>query len=220
MATRSIRQVNVVDPIRRLRIAWGVTLLAALPIVLVMPTFFHLIANKPGFSLSDPLLDVLPSRDLSTPLFVFLYGVVALFIIRLIRYPELFLRTAQAYVFLLMLRMISMAVFTLQPPPGLVELQDPISVLVYPDKVPFTKDLFFSGHTATVFLFYLAAPWRIGKPLLLLAAAIVGCAVLVQHVHWTIDVLAAPFGAWMAWWLSSYTIRWGTSTVSDVSEAA
>ena len=196
------------DTVRRLRIAWGMTLLAALPIVLGMPTFFRFIADKPGLSLTDPVLEALPPRDLSTPLFVFLYAVVAMVVIALIRHPRLFLRTAQAYVILLLLRMISMAVFTLEPPEGMVGLHDPISALVYPDKEPFTKDLFFSGHTATVFLLYLAAPWRTGRPLLLLAAGIVGCAVLVQHVHWTVDVLAAPIGAWLAWWLSGHMMRW------------
>lgn len=220
MAALSIRPVSGMDNVRRLRIAWVMTLLAALPIVLGMPTFFRFIANKPGISLPDPLLEALPGRDLSTPLFVFLYAVIAMVVIGLARYPVIFLRAAQAYVLLSLLRMISMALFTLEPPSGLVELHDPISSIFYPEREPFRKDLFFSGHTATVYLLYLAAPWRIGKPLLLLATAIVGCAVLVQHVHWTIDVLAAPFGAWLAWWLSGHTILWGAPAVSGVNEAA
>ncbi|HRH71010.1 MAG TPA: phosphatase PAP2-related protein [Flavobacteriales bacterium] len=212
--------MSAVYPARRLRLAWLFTLLAALPIVLWMPAFFQFIAAKPGISLPDPLLDVLPSRDLSTPLFVLLYGAIAMFVIGLVRHRVLFLRTAQAYVFLLLLRMISMAVFTLEPPQGMVELHDPVSALVYPNKMPFSKDLFFSGHTATLFLFYLAAPWRIGKPLLLLATVIVGCAVLVQHVHWTIDVLAAPFGAYAAWWLSGHATRWGVGAATSGNGAA
>jgi len=212
--------MNVEAPTHRLRIAWAMTVLAAVPIVLAMPSFFHFLDAKPGISLQDPFLDILPVRDLSTPLFVLLYGVIATVVFGLMRHPTLFLRAAQAYVFLLLLRIISMAVLTLEPPPGLIELQDPISVLVYPGKEPFTKDLFFSGHTATVYLLYLAAPWRIGRPLLLFAAVLVGCAVLVQHVHWTIDVLAAPFGAWLSWWCSSQTIRWVNKSATSVNEAA
>jgi hypothetical protein len=203
-------------PARRLRIAWAFTVLAAVPIVLSMSAFFQFIARTPGFSLRDPLLDGLPARDLSTPLFILLYGVIASVVIGLMRHPTLFLRAAQAYVVLLLLRMIAMAALTLEPPPGLIELHDPISVLVYPGQEPFTKDLFFSGHTATVFLLYLAAPWRIVRPLLLVATLLVGSAVLVQHVHWTIDVLAAPAGAWLAWWCSGRTIRWVTNPPTSV----
>jgi membrane-associated phospholipid phosphatase len=193
-------------PPDRLRVAWGFTVLGALPVVFSLPVFFHYLAARKGIVISDPLLAVLPSVDVSVPLFLFLYGVVAMVIVGLSRYPMLFLRTAQAYVLLLVLRMLTMALVPLDQPPGFVALNDPISVLFYPGQKPFSKDLFFSGHTATMFLFYLAAPWRIGRPLLLVATMLVGLAVLVQHVHWTVDVLAAPFFAWLAWWLSGRTV--------------
>jgi hypothetical protein len=193
-------------PPDRLRMAWGITVLGALPVVLSLPIFFQYLSARKGMIISDPILAALPSVDLSVPLFLFLYGVVALVIVGLSRHPMLFLRTAQAYVMLLVLRMITMALVPLDQPPGFVALNDPISTLFYPGQQPFSKDLFFSGHTATLFLFFLAAPWRLGRRLLLIATMLVGLAVLVQHVHWTIDVLAAPFFAWLAWWLSARTM--------------
>jgi len=199
--------------------AWAVTVVAAMGVVLLLPGFFLHIQAKPGLRMPDPLLDMLPSMDISVPLFVFLYAVVAIAVVALSRYPLVFLRAAQAYVMLLVLRMITMALVTLEPPPGLVELEDPISTFFYPGQRPFSKDLFFSGHTATVFLLHLAFPTRIGRRLLLVATVLVGLAVLVQHVHWTVDVLAAPFFAWLAWWLSARTLalslRGPSRTISE-----
>lgn len=200
----------------RLRAAWALTVLAALPVVLAMPFFFRYLETRPGHTLPDPLLDHLPAIDVSVPLFVLLYAVLAVAIIALSRHPVLFLRTAQAYVLLLLLRMLSMTLLTLEAPPGWLPLQDPISTLFYPGQQPFRKDLFFSGHTATVFLFHLAAPWKPGRWLLLLATLLVGLAVLVQHVHWTVDVLAAPFFAMFAWWVAGHTLDRSLGRVQQV----
>lgn len=202
---------------KALLLAWGITLASALPIVLFLPDFFAYLAGRNGRLLQDPVLKALPSIDVSVPLFVGMYLVVAIAVVGLSRHPVLFLRTAQAYVLLLLLRMLTMFVFTLEPPPGLIELQDPISTLFYPGQVPFRKDLFFSGHTATIYLLFLAAPWRPGRWALLVATALVGIAVLVQHVHWTVDVLLAPPFAWLAWRISAFTVRSYTGRLSQVT---
>lgn len=201
---RTMAQVNILRC--HLLRAWVGTVIAALCIVLLLPVFFRYLEGKPGSRMPDPLLEQLPAMDVSVPLFVLLYAVVAIAVVALSRYPLLFLRAAQAYVLLLLLRMLTMALVTLEPPPGLVELEDPLSTFFYPGQRPFYKDLFFSGHTATVFLLHLAFPTRVGQRLLLAATVLVGVAVLVQHVHWTIDVLAAPFFAWLAWWLAGRTV--------------
>ncbi|MEZ4808308.1 MAG: phosphatase PAP2-related protein [Flavobacteriales bacterium] len=156
--------------------------------------------------MKDPFLAGLPARDVSIPLFIVLYGTVCIGVHHLFRERRL-LRALQAYVLLLVLRMCTLALVPLGPPPGLVPLQDPLTRWFYPDALPFEKDLFFSGHTATLFLLYLALPngWRKGSAML--ATVVVGLAVMVQHVHWTVDVLAAPVAAALSWWWSGYTAR-------------
>jgi hypothetical protein len=96
----------------------------------------------------------------------------------------------------------------LEPPLDLIPLVDPLTQIFYPSAEPFRKDLFFSGHTATVFLLYLAIPERRWKRPLLAVTLFVGLAVLVQHVHWTIDVVVAPVAAWVAWRASAHTTCW------------
>ena len=188
--------------------AWLGTLLVALPIVLLLPRFFQFIQERPGLHLSDPLLERLPAVDLSVPLFTVLYAGVLVGVVWLARRPSLLLRTAQAYVLLLLLRMLTITLLTLEPPSGLVALHDPITQVFYPADEPFTKDLFFSGHTATLFLFVLAVQGRWLRTFMAMACAVVAIAVLVQHVHYTIDVLTAPVFAWLAWRASAMTVRW------------
>ncbi len=88
-----------------------------------------------------------------------------------------------------------MYVTPLDVPAGLVPLHDPLASLfgVGPD---IRRDLFFSGHTATVFLFYLCAVDRRIRAILLGASVAVGACLLLQHVHYTIDVIAAPYFAY------------------------
>ena len=67
--------------------------------------------------------------------------------------------------------------------------------------------MFFSGHTATVTLLALAVRGRWWRWPLGLMAAAVAVLVLVQRVHYTYDVLAAPLFAMLAYWLGGCVVR-------------
>ncbi|MCK7522598.1 MAG: hypothetical protein MZV64_35395 [Ignavibacteriales bacterium] len=56
-----------------------------------------------------------------------------------------------------------------------------------------TKDLFFSGHTATLFIFISCFRKENYQDNFLTSTIAVAIAVLLQHVHYTIDVFAAVF---------------------------
>ena len=60
------------------------------------------------------------------------------------------------------------------------------------------KDLFFSGHTATIFLFAFGFRKKPLKILFAIGGTIVGILVVLQHVHYSIDVVVAPFVAYIA----------------------
>jgi len=88
--------------------------------------------------------------------------------------------------------MVVMFVTPFNPPADSIILNDPFVQLFGSGEI-LTKDLFFSGHTATLFLLYLIADKKYLKFTYLIFTIIVGLAVLLQHVHYTIDVIAAPF---------------------------
>nr|WP_262906179.1 sphingomyelin synthase family protein [Hymenobacter terricola] len=71
---------------------------------------------------------------------------------------------------------------------------------------PIVRDLFFSGHTATMMLLALAGRGRAWRWVLGLMMVAVGLLVLVQRVHYSYDVLAAPFFGWLAYWLAGRVV--------------
>lgn len=87
--------------------------------------------------------------------------------------------------------MACIGLISLNPPAGLIPLADPITNQFYGQRY-ITHDLFFSGHTTTVFLIFLCLKKKTDRIYALSASILLGILLLVQHVHYTIDVLAAP----------------------------
>ncbi len=187
---------------------WVITLVALAFVASTLPSFFRFIEARPGNVPPDPLIAHLAPMDLSAPIFVVLYGAILWAVLSIAGKPSVLLRALQAYLVLLLLRMISMFTFTLEPPADLIDLVDPVTQLFYPDDRPFRKDLFFSGHTATLALLAFAVPGPRIRAVLWIATFLVGAAVILQYVHWTVDVLAALVFAWLAWHWAGYTVRW------------
>ena len=134
--------------------------------------YFQWIQQREGIVLQDFILAAIPARNVSIPIFAIIYLSVIYLIVRIIRQPKQH---------------------------GLVDLHDPIAELFsYGENVAITKDLFFSGHTATmVFVCYflpkgIERQWAMGLTGLLIAL------LLIQHVHYSVDVLAAPLATWVA----------------------
>lgn len=170
-------------------------ILGSLLIVLnlaVFPAYFSFIQHRPGTQLNDHLLSNLPGKDVSVLIFSVIYFSVIIGIRRALKYPQLFLTFMWAYLILNLVRMSTIYLVPLEPPMGLVLLTDPSLVPFY-GKTSITKDLFFSGHTSTVFLIFLVVKEKWEKILMIIATLVVGVLLLVQHIHYTIDVVMAPF---------------------------
>ncbi|MCB2406602.1 sphingomyelin synthase family protein [Hymenobacter lucidus] len=169
----------------------------------VIPRFFAFIQARPGVVLPDPLLAVLPAHDVSGLTFGAIYLSVAVAVVYLVPRPALLLRALWAYGLLHLLRLLTLWLLPLEPPLGLVLLQDPlVDKLFYASATPITKDLFFSGHTATVALLALAVGPGLLRRGLWLGAVLIGGLVLVQHAHYSYDVAAAPAFAALSYWLA------------------
>lgn len=182
------------------RIQMIITLAVLLGCGWVAPRLFRFIQNREGIVIPDALLDALPALDLSIPIFVILYTLVVAGIMALLFYPAHLLQALEAYTLLTILRFITLYTVALEPPADLVPLSDPfVNFFFYQEIV--TKDLFFSGHTSILILLGLCIPVRWLKPVLFLGATSIGLMVLIQHVHYTIDVLAAPLFAGLSFFI-------------------
>lgn len=172
-------------------------------IVLALPSFFQYIEQREGAYLHDLVLQAIPAADVSIPTFLIIWSISGLVIVRMIQQPAFALLMLSSFTLLCIARMISITMVPLDPPDGLIRLNDPLTSMVYGGKDKFiTKDLFFSGHTSNMFLMSLCLTKKTDKYLALLATLVVGVLVLVQHVHYTIDVLAAFFFTYIVYRVS------------------
>jgi hypothetical protein len=141
--------------------------------------------------MNDWLLSHIPPYNVSNYVFLLIWGMAFLTMIRLTYRPIIFTQFIWMYFFIFLARVISITSFPLEPPPGLLQLRDPLTGIFY-GEATITRDLFFSGHTATLFLIFLLLEKRTDKLIALASTVIVGVLLIVQHVHYTIDVIAAP----------------------------
>jgi hypothetical protein len=163
------------------------------------------VEQRPGAVLADPVLALLAPRDVTWPIFTLIYAGLLLAVIRLVRTPVRLVLGVQAYVVMALLRIAVMWATPLDPPPGMIVLDDPLVQGFGGASHPLTRDLFFSGHTSTMFLLFLAVPGRAARAFFLACTASVAFLVLVQHVHYAVDVLAAPPFAYAAWRIARKT---------------
>lgn len=152
---------------------------------------------RSGERLNDFVLNMLPPTDFSNIIFFFTYFTIISAIVSAIPYPGLFVRGLQAYSLLLIARVVSIYYFPLEPPADMVLLVDPVGGFFLNQEVTVTKDLFFSGHTATLTMMLLLGQNKYVKAFAAVALVIVPLLLLWQHVHYTADVVVAPVVAFL-----------------------
>jgi membrane-associated phospholipid phosphatase len=162
------------------------------------PIVFQYAEQRSGVLLSDFILEWLPPTDLSLAIFIIMDTLLIISIAVLLTKPEHFLIVLQAYVLLTLVRFVTIFSVPLDAPEGIVILHDPITDRFFYQGMVITKDLFFSGHTSILMLMAFGMPFPRLKIVLFTGATLVGIMLLIQHAHYTIDVLAAPLFAWLA----------------------
>ena len=167
-------------------------------ILLSLPFFFQAIEKRNGISFNDYLLSWLPAYDLSIYIFTVIWSMTLLTFSRFKQDPNIFLTFLWGFILINLSRFVSIGLIPLNAPADLIPIHDPISNHFYGPKF-ITKDLFFSGHTAAMFLMFLCLKKRTDKILALIATIIIGIAVLLQHVHYTMDVVMAPVITYFIW---------------------
>ena len=167
-------------------------------ILISMPFFYQAIEQRNGIKFNDYLLQWLPAYDLSLLIFVTIWSMALLTFHRFKQDPQIFLTFLWGFILINLSRFVSIGLVPLNAPDSFVAIHDPISNYFYGPKF-ITKDLFFSGHTAAMFLMFLCLKKKSDKVLTFIATIVIGIAVLVQHVHYTIDVLMAPIFTYFLW---------------------
>ena len=189
-------------------------LLGTIALLMTFPGFFQTIERHTGPVLDDIVLDQLPPRDVSLYIFLTIWASALLIIIRARRGPAVFMLFIYGYILVSLSRMLTINLFPLNPPVGLIPLIDPISNAFY-GKTYITKDLFYSGHTSSIFLIFLCLRRRWDRLFTLIGTLLVGFLLLVQHVHYTIDVLGAFVFTYPLYWLGKRIALSGWNYVED-----
>lgn len=157
------------------------------------------IETRQGHTFYDPILNFIKPRDVSDFIFFVTYSTALVGLIYAFNSPYRFLHLMQMYGSLTLLRVITLFFVPLDPPTAIIPLRDAFLTHTFYAGNENLKDLFFSGHAATLFLFYFFATNKPLKWLFLISAIAVSIGVVVQHVHYSYDVLAAPIFAFIAY---------------------
>jgi hypothetical protein len=184
---------------RRFRISLLVTLVALFTVLQVIIRVMDFMETQPGARIDDPILALLPPTDMTWPLTFLIYSNLMLLLWGNRNHPKELLMAMQTYSLMIFARTVTLYTFPLEAPEGIIPLADPLVQWKSEYSIVHTKDLFFSGHTATVFMCFLTTVSRWMRVWFLIATVLVGFFVLLQHVHYTIDVLAAPFVSYLCY---------------------
>ena len=187
---------------RAFKIQCVITFLVLAVLLPSLSYFFAFIEAREGYRINDVILNLAEPVDVSLFTFLIIYSVAALTIINVVPLPQLFLKAVQAYALMLLLRLVTLYFVPLNAPEHIIPLNDPFIEQFFYGQTRITKDLFFSGHVATVCLLYLANPYKKLNAFYFVAIILVSVFIMWQRVHYAIDVMAAPIFAWGSYWMA------------------
>ena len=177
-------------------------LISVTVLFIILTGFASLLAyieTRQGHIFYDPILNFIKPRDVSDFIFFITYSAAIIGLIYAFLSPYKFLHLIQMYGALTLLRVITLFFIPLEPPTAIIPLRDTILTHTFYAGNEYLKDLFFSGHAATLFLFYFFTVNKVLKYTFLAAAIAVSIGVMVQHAHYSYDVIAAPIFAYIAY---------------------
>jgi hypothetical protein len=179
-------------------------------ILLALAVIFQFYASAyvnrtPSNSVADLFLSILPVVNLNFLIVECALGAIAFSIILILAKPQYLLFTLKTAAIFIATRAVFIAVTHIGIYPGQVN-PDPTGFFdrTYTG-LGLEAGFFFSGHTGLPFLMALIL-WdkKFWRYAYLAISIIFGIAVLFAHVHYTIDVLAAPYMAYGIYKMSQY----------------
>jgi len=173
--------------------------------LLVMPALFMIysaitqklgvyIEARKGVRLEDKMLSFFPSYDFSTLIFILLYTSLFALVLFNLHKPKTIMRLIEMHFMVAVTRQVCILLIALEPPSGIIVLRDVfLENTVYPHNAPLTKDLFFSGHVASIWIYFLCAKHKYLKAYMCIASLLMAFMVLSMRIHYTYDVYGALF---------------------------
>ena len=151
----------------------------------------------------DPAFDILPAYDCSAIIFSITYGSLILFALTHFKKHFVLSKLAIAYAIMLIFRVITMTALPLKEPESIIFLDDVfLNTFIYQGEL--NADLFFSGHTGLLFILYFLSE---KKWYFLVLGVTLGILLMIQRVHYSIDVLAAIPFAWLTVYLTNQIFK-------------
>lgn len=177
---------------KRNKIELVITFALLSAVITGLTNFLNFVETRKGVVLPDPILNLFEPVDLTWIIFALIYISLITAIIFLAKKPAQLVFTIQVYTLMVAVRIIAMYLLPLEPPAKMIVLNDPFVEYFGTGQI-LTKDLFFSGHTATLFILFLVFDKKVPRYLFLFLTILIAISVLLQHVHYTIDVFSALF---------------------------
>ncbi len=153
--------------------------------------------------ISDWLLDAVPAVDTSFLIFLIQHVVHAHYAYQVARGAVPIAPTLATWTLLLWTRMFMLSLLPLRAPPNLVRYEDLLEKILLGGG-EYQHDCFFSGHVSTLVTMGLTANYY--RPYFWAAAA-VAAGMVASKVHWSIDLLVAPYVSCCTFWLVQYAYQ-------------
>lgn len=184
--------------IKEKRFLWefAISLVVLIVAASVFAEFLAFAEGREGVFFADPILSLFDPVDFSLITFILTYGSIAAIVLLNVMRPRTLVQMLQLYTLLLVARTITIYLWPLYAPEDIIILADPfLDTFIY--QVHNIRDLFFSGHTATVFIFALTLKRKALKAVFIAISLVIGLLLILQHVHYSVDVFAAPLFAYL-----------------------
>lgn len=163
--------------------------------------------TRVGVEIPDPFLSLFSPIDLTWSTFAMIYLGLLTGIYFFVQRPRLFVQALLTYTILVLFRMLLMYSLPLESPHDIIALRDPL-VEYFGSEKPLDKDYFFSGHTATMFMLFLLSYKSKIKWVFLVGSILIGLSVVIQHTHYAVDALVAPFVAYASYRIALSIVKY------------
>jgi len=189
------------DSKRKVWVFIGLLIMALLSTIL-FSKFLIWNESRIGKNFDDPILGRFAPIDLSLWIGILTNGTIFIGMLKIFKRPTTTIYALSAVFLMCIIRGLSLYFVVLEPPVNIIPLNDPFLNMTFYGGQIILKDLFFSGHTANIILVGLLSEQIWTKRIIILIGCIVGTMVVLQHVHYSIDVIAAPIFAVITYKLS------------------